>query len=75
MGPLSWTATGVDSRSASTAADPDRPHGIDVDEDGNGTAEYQRMYQLIRQPPPIGDRRFDVEFLDAGVEAFVFTFG
>ena len=33
------------------------------------------MYQLIRQPPPIGDRRFDVEFLDCGVEAFVFTFG
>jgi Thioredoxin like C-terminal domain/AhpC/TSA family len=54
---------------------PGPAHGIDVDEDGNGTAEYQRMYQLIRQPPPIGDRRFDVEFLDAGVEAFVFTFG
>jgi hypothetical protein len=58
--------------------DDDRPgpaHGIDVDEDGNGTADYQRMYQLIRQPPPIGDRRFDVEFLDAGVETYVFTFG
>src|SRR5262245_33475763 len=22
-------------------------HGIDVDEDGNGTADYQRMYQLM----------------------------
>ena len=54
---------------------PGPAHGIDVDEDGNGTAEFQRMYQLIRQPPPIGDRRLDVEFLDAGVEVFVFTFG
>ena len=33
------------------------------------------MYQLIRQAPPIGDRHFEIEFLDAGVEAFVFTFG
>jgi Thioredoxin like C-terminal domain/AhpC/TSA family len=54
---------------------PGRAHGVDVDERGNGTADYQRMYQLIRQPPPIGDRLLEVEFLDAGVEAFVFTFG
>jgi thiol-disulfide isomerase/thioredoxin len=49
--------------------------GVDVDASGNGTADYQRMYQLIRQPPPIGDRLFGIELLDAGVEAFVFTFG
>jgi hypothetical protein len=30
---------------------------------------------LIRQPAPIGDRLFEIEFLDTGVEAFVFTFG
>jgi len=24
---------------------------------------------------PIDDRQFEIEFLDAGVEAFVFTFG
>ena len=54
---------------------PGSTHGVDVDESGNGTADYQRMYQLIRQPVPIGDRLFEVEFLDAGVEAFVFTFG
>ena len=54
---------------------PGGAHGVDVDESGNGTADYQRMYQLIRQPPPIGDRLFEIEFLDAGVEAFVFTFG
>jgi Thioredoxin like C-terminal domain/AhpC/TSA family len=54
---------------------PTPAHGVDVDETGNGTADYQRMYQLIRQPPPIGDRLFQIEFLDAGVEAIVFTFG
>ncbi len=54
---------------------PGRAHGVDVDESGNGTADYQRMYQLIRQPRPIRDQKFEIEFLDAGVEAFVFTFG
>jgi thioredoxin family protein len=50
-------------------------HGIDVDEHGNGTATEQRMHQLIRQPKPIVDRTFEIEFLDKGVEAFSFTFG
>jgi hypothetical protein len=54
---------------------PGPAHGVDVDDDGNGTADYQRMYQLIRQPGPIVDRLFEIEFLDAGVEVFVFTFG
>jgi hypothetical protein len=54
---------------------PGPARGVDVDESGDGTADYQRMYQLIRQPAPIGDRLFEIEFLDAGVEAFVFTFG
>ena len=54
---------------------PGPAHGIDVDEEGNGTADYQRMYQLIRQPGRIGDRLVKIEFLDPGVEAFVFTFG
>jgi hypothetical protein len=54
---------------------PEAAHGIDVDEEGNGTADYQRMYQLIRQPGPIDDRLFKIEFLDPGVEGFVFTFG
>ena len=50
-------------------------HGADVDADGHGTVVQQRMYQLIRQPGPIRDRRFEIEFLDAGAEAFCFTFG
>jgi thiol-disulfide isomerase/thioredoxin len=50
-------------------------HGVDVDEQGNGTVTEQRLYQLTRQPKPVADRRFEIEFLDAGVEAFAFTFG
>lgn len=54
---------------------PGAAHGVDVDERGNGAVTDQRMYQLVRQPKPIGDRRFEIVFLDSGVEAFVFTFG
>jgi hypothetical protein len=54
---------------------PGPARGVDVDEAGNGTVAEQRLYQLIRQPKPIADRRFEIEFLDAGVEAFAFTFG
>ena len=35
----------------------------------------QRTYQLIRQLGAIADRLFEIEFLDAGVEAYCFTFG
>ena len=41
-------------------------HGVDVDAQGNGTIVEQRMYQLIRQPEPIDDCLFEIEFLDAG---------
>ena len=50
-------------------------HGSDVDNQGNGTVTEPRMYQLIRQPSPIVDRRFEIQFLDSGLEAFSFTFG
>jgi thiol-disulfide isomerase/thioredoxin len=50
-------------------------HGSDVDRDGSGMVSDQRTYQLIRQPGPIADRLFEVEFNDAGVEAYCFTFG
>jgi hypothetical protein len=33
------------------------------------------MYQLIRQPGPITDRVFEIQFLEPGVAAFDFTFG
>jgi len=48
-------------------------HGGDVDDQGNGTVTEQRLYQLIRQPEPIADRQFEIEFLDSGVAAFAFT--
>jgi len=54
---------------------PGAAHGVDVDDAGNGTVAEQRLYQLIRQPAPISDRTFEIEFLDAGVETFAFTFG
>ena len=54
---------------------PGAAHGIDIDEHGNGTVAEPRLYQLIRQPRPIADRQVDIEFLDPGVAAFVFTFG
>ena len=54
---------------------PGPAQGVDVDAGGNGTVAEQRLYQLIRQPKPIVDRQFEIEFLDAGVETFAFTFG
>jgi hypothetical protein len=54
---------------------PGAAHGIDVDEQGNGTITEQRLYQLIRQPKPTADRQFQIEFLDSGVEAYSFPFG
>jgi len=54
---------------------PGNAHGFDVDDQGNGTATEQRLYQLIRQTQPIADRQFEIRFLDPGVEAFAFTFG
>ncbi len=54
---------------------PGSGHGGDVDDQGNGTVAEQRLYQLIRQPMPIADRQFEIEFLDPGVEVFAFTFG
>jgi hypothetical protein len=54
---------------------PGAVHGLDVDSEGNGIAAEPRLYQLIRQSRSIEDRTFEIEFLDAGVEVFSFTFG
>jgi len=50
-------------------------HGSDVDDQGNGTVTEPRMYQLIRQPGPIADRGFEIQFFEPGVAVFDFTFG
>jgi thiol-disulfide isomerase/thioredoxin len=54
---------------------PGPAHGLDVDDGGSGVVVEPRLYQLIRQAKPIVDRQFEIEFLDAGVETFAFTFG
>jgi len=54
---------------------PGSNHGADTDEQGNGTIDGQRLYQLIRQKAPIDDRTFEIEFLEPGAEVFAFTFG
>ena len=74
MGPAA-RGTSVRFRVLIDGQPPEAAHGIDVDEQGDGTATEQRLYQLIRQPKPIVDRQFEIGFLDPGVEAFAFTFG
>jgi thiol-disulfide isomerase/thioredoxin len=54
---------------------PGNAHGTDIDAQGNGTVTEPRLYQLIRQGTQIKDRLVEIEFLDPGVEAYVFTFG
>lgn len=51
--------------------------GFDVDTDGEGIADVQRTYQLIRQSgsDTIEGRRFEIEFGAAGMEVYCFTFG
>jgi thiol-disulfide isomerase/thioredoxin len=54
---------------------PGAAHGVDIDDQGNGTVAEPRLYQLVRQPGPVGERTFEVTFLDPGVQAYAFTFG
>jgi len=56
-------------------AAPGNAHGADSAPDGSGEVREPRLYQLIRQRARIEDRTFEIEFLDAGVHAVVFTFG
>jgi cytochrome c biogenesis protein CcdA/thiol-disulfide isomerase/thioredoxin len=54
---------------------PGADHGADVQPDGSGTVREQRLYQLLRQSHPDAEHTFAIEFLDAGVQAYAFTFG
>ena len=54
---------------------PGADHGMDIDANGNGVVTGQRLYQLIRQTGAVGDRTFEIQFLDAGARAYAFTFG
>jgi thiol-disulfide isomerase/thioredoxin len=54
---------------------PGAAHGVDVDEDGNGVLRDGRLYQLVRQRDGVRARTLEITFLDAGAEAYAFTFG
>jgi len=54
---------------------PGAAAGGDVDADGGGVVKEHRLYQLIRQDGDVGERTFEIEFLDPGVHAYAFTFG
>ena len=58
-------------------AKPGENHGTDINSEGNGVIETERLYQLIRQTSEksIQDRIFEIEFLDSEVSAYAFTFG
>jgi len=74
MGPV-VTGTKVRFRVLIDDKVPGPDHGKDIDEQGYGFADNQRLYQLIRQSGVISDHSFTIEFLDPGAEAFSFTFG
>lgn len=74
MGPV-VRGTSVPFRILIDGRPPGIAHGADVDEDGRGVLVEQRLYQLVRQPEPILDRQFEIEFLEPGVAAYSFTFG
>ena len=54
---------------------PGDDHGLDVDASGEGTLSEPRMYQLVRRRGAVAQRTFEITFHDAGVRAYVFTFG
>src|SRR4051794_3542834 len=74
MGPAA-PGTSVRFRVLIDGQPPGAAHGTDVDQQGNGAVTEQRLYQLIRQPKPIVERHFEIEFFGSDVGAFAFTFG
>ena len=74
MGPAE-RGSSVPFRVLLDGAAPGESAGEDVAADGSGTVADQRLYGLIRQSGPVRERLLEVEFLEAGVEAYCFTFG
>ena len=54
---------------------PGDAHGVDADPSGEGLVNEPRMYQLVRRRGTVAPSTFEITFLDAGVRAYVFTFG
>ena len=74
MGPGQGDA-GVRFRVRIDGAAPGSDAGSDIDAQGQGRVDRQRLYQLIRQAGPVREHTFEIEFLDPGVQVFAFTFG
>ena len=55
--------------------EPGDSKGADIAADGSGEVTEQRLYQLIRLTHPGDEHTVEIDFQDAGVEAFAFTFG
>ena len=54
---------------------PGADAGMDIDAQGMGRIDGERLYQLVRQAGPVRERTFEIEFLDSGAQVFAFTFG
>jgi thiol-disulfide isomerase/thioredoxin len=54
---------------------PGADRGVDVDADGRGVIDGERLYQLVRQRGPVRERLFEIRFSAPGARAFAFTFG
>lgn len=54
---------------------PGADHGADIDADGWGVLNADRLYQLVRQSAEVQDRTFKIEFDEPGAKAYAFTFG
>jgi cytochrome c biogenesis protein CcdA/thiol-disulfide isomerase/thioredoxin len=74
MGPGEGAA-GLRFRVRIDGAAPGPDAGSDINAQGQGRIDRQRLYQLIRQAGPVRERTFEIEFLDPGVQVFAFTFG
>jgi thiol-disulfide isomerase/thioredoxin len=74
MGPAT-PGTSVDFHVLIDRVAPGAAYGFDVDDQGYGTLTEQRLHQLIRQPLPVAERRFEIEFASAGAAGYCFTFG
>jgi hypothetical protein len=74
MGPVD-TGASVRFRVLIDGHPPGASHGIDVDDDGFGSASERRLFQLVRQRGAIDEHTVEIAFLDPGIAAYVFTFG
>lgn len=49
--------------------------GTDVDSQGSGLLDEERLYQLVRSQSEVREHRLSITFESAGAEAYAFTFG